>query len=111
MSLVTTFMFDPGETADELREGERGQDPSAKTGTPTGCWRAAAGFCSVMLPARLASCRTADGQAAAASALSSSSSSAIAASMSARWVNACGKLPSCSPDGPISSAKRPTWLA
>ncbi len=34
-----------------------------------------------------------------------------AALIRARWVNACGKLPSASPDGPISSAYRPTWLA
>ena len=27
-----------------------------------------------------------------------------AAMISDRWVNACGKLPSCSPSGPISSA-------
>ncbi|SCE03321.1 hypothetical protein GA0115252_12802 [Streptomyces sp. DfronAA-171] len=31
--------------------------------------------------------------------------------MSARCVNACGKLPSCSPVGPICSAYRPTWFA
>ena len=37
-------------------------------------------------------------------------SRAIAARISARWVNACGKLPSCSPVGSISSANRPTWL-
>jgi hypothetical protein len=34
-----------------------------------------------------------------------------AALISDRWVNACGKLPSCSPVSPISSANRPTWLA
>src|SRR5467141_852607 len=34
-----------------------------------------------------------------------------AALIRARWVNACGKLPSASPAGPISSANRPTWLA
>ena len=34
-----------------------------------------------------------------------------AALMRARWVKACGKLPSASPDGPISSAYRPRWLA
>jgi hypothetical protein len=34
-----------------------------------------------------------------------------AALISERWVNACGKLPSCSPVGPISSAYRPRWLA
>jgi fucose 4-O-acetylase-like acetyltransferase len=44
------------------------------------------------------------------STLSSSASSASAASISARWVKACGKLPSCSPVGPISSENRPTWL-
>jgi hypothetical protein len=35
----------------------------------------------------------------------------VAAMMRERWVNACGKLPSCSPLGPISSANRPTWFA
>lgn len=34
-----------------------------------------------------------------------------AALISERWVNAWGKLPSCSPVGPISSANRPRWLA
>src|SRR6266851_242005 len=34
-----------------------------------------------------------------------------AALISARWVYACGKLPSASPAGPICSANRPTWLA
>ena len=34
-----------------------------------------------------------------------------AALISDRWVNAWGKLPSCSPVWPISSAYRPTWLA
>ncbi len=34
-----------------------------------------------------------------------------AALIRARWVNACGKLPSASPAEPISSANRPTWLA
>jgi hypothetical protein len=34
-----------------------------------------------------------------------------AALIRARWVNACAKLPSASPAGPISSANRPTWLA
>jgi hypothetical protein len=34
-----------------------------------------------------------------------------AALISARWVKAWGKLPSCSPVGPISSEYRPTWLA
>lgn len=42
---------------------------------------------------------------------SSASSRVVAAMMSDRCVNACGKLPSCSPLGPISSAKSPTWLA
>ena len=46
-----------------------------------------------------------------ASSRSSASSSEMAALISARWVNACGKFPSCSPVGPISSANRPTWLA
>ena len=39
------------------------------------------------------------------------SSRVMAASMSARWVKACGKLPSCRPVGPISSENRPRWLA
>ncbi len=30
--------------------------------------------------------------------------------MSDRWVKACGKLPSCSPLGPISSANSYTWV-
>ena len=34
-----------------------------------------------------------------------------AALISERWVKAWGKLPSCSPVGPISSANRPRWLA
>ena len=34
-----------------------------------------------------------------------------AALISARCVNACGKLPSCSPVGPISSEYNPRWLA
>ena len=34
-----------------------------------------------------------------------------AALMSARWVKACGKFPSCSPVGPISSEKSPRWFA
>src|SRR5215211_602965 len=34
-----------------------------------------------------------------------------AALISARWVNACGKLPSSSPVGPISSEYRPRWFA
>lgn len=42
---------------------------------------------------------------------SSASSSVVAAMMRERWVNAWGKLPSCSPLGPISSANRPTWFA
>lgn len=42
---------------------------------------------------------------------SSASSSVVAAMMSERWVKAWGKLPSCSPLGPISSANRPTWFA
>ena len=42
---------------------------------------------------------------------SSSASSVIAASMSARWVKACGKLPICSPLSAISSENSPTWLA
>jgi uncharacterized protein YndB with AHSA1/START domain len=35
----------------------------------------------------------------------------MAALISDRWVNAWGKLPSCSPVWPISSAYRPRWLA
>ncbi len=35
----------------------------------------------------------------------------IAASMRARWVNACGKLPICSPVSAISSEYRPRWFA
>ncbi len=35
----------------------------------------------------------------------------MAAMIRERWVNAWGKLPSCSPLGPISSANSPTWLA
>jgi Uncharacterized protein conserved in bacteria (DUF2252) len=35
----------------------------------------------------------------------------IAALISDRCVNACGKLPSCSPVDPISSEYRPRWLA
>ena len=42
---------------------------------------------------------------------SRASSRVIAASMSARWVKACGKLPICSPVRAISSEYRPTWLA
>src|SRR3954471_6241425 len=42
---------------------------------------------------------------------SSASSSVVAAMMRERWVKAWGKLPSCSPLGPISSANRPTWFA
>jgi hypothetical protein len=34
-----------------------------------------------------------------------------AALIRARWVYACGKLPSASPAGPICSANSPTWLA
>ena len=37
--------------------------------------------------------------------------SVMAASISARWVNAWGKLPICSPVGAISSEYRPRWLA
>jgi hypothetical protein len=35
----------------------------------------------------------------------------IAASIRARWVNACGKLPICSPVSAISSECSPRWLA
>src|SRR4029453_13628960 len=35
----------------------------------------------------------------------------MAALISDRWVKAWGKLPSCSPVRPISSAYRPRWLA
>ena len=41
----------------------------------------------------------------------SSRSRLVAAGISARCVNACGKLPSASPEGPISSAYSPRWLA
>src|SRR5579885_651295 len=34
-----------------------------------------------------------------------------AAVISERWVSACGKLPSASPEGPICSANRPRWVA
>jgi pimeloyl-ACP methyl ester carboxylesterase len=34
-----------------------------------------------------------------------------AALIRARWLKACGKLPSCSPVAPISSEYRPRWLA
>ncbi|SFN88959.1 hypothetical protein SAMN05216219_2469 [Mycetocola miduiensis] len=46
-----------------------------------------------------------------ARAASSRSLRVMAASISARWVNACGKFPSCSPVSAISSEKRPRWLA
>ena len=44
-------------------------------------------------------------------AASSASSSVTAASISARWVNAWGKLPICSPVASISSEYRPSGLA
>src|SRR5258706_15863716 len=31
--------------------------------------------------------------------------------MSEKWLKACGKLPRCSPAGPSSSEKSPTWFA
>ena len=42
---------------------------------------------------------------------SSAVSRTSAASMRARWVNACGKLPICSPVAAISSENSPRWLA
>ncbi len=43
--------------------------------------------------------------------VASARSRLTAALIRARWVKACGKLPSASPDEPISSAYRPRWLA